>query len=79
VFSTAKFVRDIQQVGNFLQVLRFPPSNKTDSHNITEIFIFESGVKHHFNNISTAILWWSGLLVEETGLPGENWNHYFDI
>ena len=24
-----------------------------------------------FNNISV-ILWWSGLLVEETGVPGEN-------
>ena len=34
-------------------------------------------LKTTLNNISTAR--WSGLLVEETGLPGENWNHYFDI
>ena len=45
-----KFVSHLQQVGDLLRVLRFPPSNKTDSHNITEIFIFESGVKHHNSN-----------------------------
>ena len=27
-----------------------------------------------FNN-STVIPWWSGLLVEETGVPGENYRH----
>jgi hypothetical protein len=27
-----------------------------------------------FNNISV-ISWWSGLLVEETGVPGENHRH----
>jgi hypothetical protein len=41
-----KFVSDLRQVGGFLRVLRFPPTNKTDSHNIAEI-LFESGVKQH--------------------------------
>jgi hypothetical protein len=36
-------------------------TNKTDHHNITEILL----------NISV-ILWWSVLLVEETGVPWEN-------
>ena len=33
------FVSDFRQVGGFLQVLRFPPLNKTDSHNIVEILL----------------------------------------
>jgi hypothetical protein len=32
-----KFVSDLQQVGGFLQVLRISFTNKTDSHDITEI------------------------------------------
>jgi hypothetical protein len=31
-----KFVSDLQQVGGFLWVLRFPPSIKFNSHDITE-------------------------------------------
>jgi len=40
-----KFVSDLQQVGGFLLVLRFPPgtlissTNKTDSRDITEILL----------------------------------------
>ena len=34
-----KFAKDLQQVGDFLQVLRFPLSNKTVCHNITEILL----------------------------------------
>ena len=34
-----KFVNDLQQVGGFLRVLRFPPSIKTDRHGITEILL----------------------------------------
>jgi len=36
-----KFVSDLQQVGGFLRVLRFPPSRKTvtDCHDITEILL----------------------------------------
>jgi hypothetical protein len=34
-----KFVSDLRQVGGFLCVLRFPPPIKTDSHNITEIYL----------------------------------------
>ena len=33
-----KFVSYLRQVGGFLRVLRFPPTNKTD-HDITEIFV----------------------------------------
>jgi hypothetical protein len=29
-----KFVCDLQRVGGFLWVFRFPPSNKTDRHNV---------------------------------------------
>ena len=32
-----KFVSDLRQVGGFLRVLRFPQTNKTEHHNITEI------------------------------------------
>ena len=32
-----KFVSDLRQVGGFLRVLWFSPSNKTDRHDITEI------------------------------------------
>ena len=38
-----KFVSDLQQVGGFLQVLRFLPSRKLTA----AIYIVESGVKHH--------------------------------
>jgi hypothetical protein len=34
-----KFVSDLRQVGGFLQLLRLPPSNKTDHHDITEILL----------------------------------------
>jgi hypothetical protein len=34
-----KFVSDLQQVGGFFWVLRFPPPNKTDRHDITEILL----------------------------------------
>ena len=34
-----KFVSDLWQVGGFLRVLRFPPPNKTDRHDITEILL----------------------------------------
>ena len=31
------FVSDLKQVGGFLRVIRFPPTNKIDCHDITEI------------------------------------------
>ena len=34
-----KFVSDLRQVGGFLRVLQFPPPNKTDLHDITEILL----------------------------------------
>jgi hypothetical protein len=34
-----KLVSDLRQVGGFLRVLQFPPNNKTDLHNITEILL----------------------------------------
>ena len=34
-----KFVCDLRQVSGFLCVLRFPPSIKTDRHDITEILL----------------------------------------
>jgi hypothetical protein len=34
-----KFVRDLRQVGGFLRVIQFPPLNKTDLHDITEILL----------------------------------------
>jgi hypothetical protein len=34
-----KFVGDLRQVGGFLQVFRFPSTNKTDHHDITEILL----------------------------------------
>ena len=34
-----KFVSDLRQVGGFLWVLRFPPWNKTERHDITEILL----------------------------------------
>ena len=41
------FVSDLQQVGGFPQVPRFPSTNKTDRHDITEILLKpESGIKH---------------------------------
>jgi len=42
-----KFVNDLGHVGGFLWILRFPQTNKTDRHDITEILIVESGVKHN--------------------------------
>jgi hypothetical protein len=34
-----KFVSDLRQVGGFLRVLQFPPTNKTDCQDITEILL----------------------------------------
>ena len=34
-----KFVSDLQQVGGFLLVLRFPPQIKLSRHDITEILL----------------------------------------
>ena len=34
-----KFVSDLRQISSFLVVLRFPPSIKTEHHNITEILM----------------------------------------
>jgi len=34
-----KFVSDLCQVGGFLRVLRCPPQNKADRHDITEILL----------------------------------------
>ena len=34
-----KFVSDLVQVCDMLRVLQFPPSNKTDCHNKTEILL----------------------------------------
>jgi hypothetical protein len=34
-----KFVSDLRQVDDFLQVLRFSSTNKTDRHDITEILL----------------------------------------
>jgi hypothetical protein len=37
-----KYVRNLLQVGCFLRVLRFPPTNKTNLHDITEILLKEA-------------------------------------
>jgi len=34
-----KFVIDFRQFGGFLRVLRFPPTNKTDRYDITDILV----------------------------------------
>jgi hypothetical protein len=34
-----KIISDLQQVGGFLRVLRFPPPNETDHYDITEILL----------------------------------------
>ena len=34
-----KFVGDLQQIGGFLRVIRFPPPIKTDRHDITQILL----------------------------------------
>ena len=34
-----KFVNDLRQISGFLRVLQFPPPNKTDSQDITEILL----------------------------------------
>jgi hypothetical protein len=39
VLLVGGFVSDLRQVGGFLQVLQFPPTNKTDRHDITEILL----------------------------------------
>ena len=44
-----KFVSDLQQVGDFLWVLWFPPSNKADVHEYENIV--ESGIKPFCNKI----------------------------
>jgi len=38
-----------------------------EHHNLDRVMVFNAA----FNNISV-ILWWSVLMVEETGVPGEN-------
>ena len=45
-----KIVSDLRQDGGFLRVLRFPPINKTDRHDITEILL-----KMALNNITTTL------------------------
>ena len=39
ILGAIKVVSDLRQVGGFLRVLRFPPSIKTDRHDITEILL----------------------------------------
>jgi hypothetical protein len=39
VLDVIKFVSDLRQVSGFLGALQFPPSIKTDPHDITEIFL----------------------------------------
>jgi len=34
-----KFVSDLRQVGGFFWILQFPPPNKIDHHDITEILL----------------------------------------
>jgi hypothetical protein len=34
-----KFVGDLRQASSFLRVFRFPPPNRTDCHDITEILL----------------------------------------
>ena len=46
-----KFVSDLRQVGGFLRVIQFPPPNKTDLHDITEILLNVS-----LNTINQAII-----------------------
>jgi hypothetical protein len=46
-----KFVSDLQQVGGFLHVLRFPSSTKTDRYDVTEILL-----KVALNNIKLNLL-----------------------
>jgi hypothetical protein len=38
-YYVIKFVSDLRQVSGFLLVHRFPPSMKTNHHNITEILL----------------------------------------
>jgi len=38
-YYVIKFVSDLRQVDDFLRVLRFPPPNKTDRHDIIEILL----------------------------------------
>jgi hypothetical protein len=46
-----KFVSDLWQVSGFLQILLVSTTNKTDHHNITEIFL-----KVALNTITLALL-----------------------
>jgi hypothetical protein len=79
-----KFVNDLQQVGGFLCVLRFPPPIKLDNLDLAWVpFAVDSFLysvclifclmvfNATFNNISV-ISWQSVLLVEETGGHREN-------
>jgi hypothetical protein len=43
------FVSDLQQVGGFPQVPRFPSTNKTDRHDIAEILL-KVTLKHQKSN-----------------------------
>ena len=47
-----KFVCDLQQVGGFLRVLRFPPPIKTERHDITEI-LSKVALNYHNPNHNT--------------------------
>ena len=38
-----KFVSDLGQFSRFHRVLRFPPKDKTDQHDITEILLTNKG------------------------------------
>ena len=49
-----KFVGDLRQMGGFLQALLFPPPNKTDNHDITEILL-----KVALNTIILILKQWS--------------------
>ena len=39
VLDAVKFINNLRQVGGFLRVLLFSPPNKTDLHDIAEIFL----------------------------------------
>jgi hypothetical protein len=41
-----KFVSDLRQVGGFLRVIRFPPTNKTDRTDITEMLLKMAKLYH---------------------------------
>jgi hypothetical protein len=63
-----KFVSDLQRVSGFLQVLRFPPTMKTDCHNLTEILL-----KVALNTIiplfiQSNILWLNNIVMDLSSL-----------